>query len=43
MRRVVIVKNSAEGDFGIKDETGDADPCECLKAAGGTRVVSRNE
>jgi hypothetical protein len=32
---VVNIKNSADGDFGVKDETRDTDSCECLEAARG--------
>lgn len=38
---MVNVKNSADRDFGVKDETRDTDSCDCLEAAGkGTCVVS---
>lgn len=34
------VKNSADGDFGVKNETRDTDSRECLKTAGRKRVSS---
>jgi hypothetical protein len=37
---VVIVQNSADGDFRVKDETRDTYSSKGLEAAGGARVVS---